>query len=243
MERAADGGAANGPAPTRTTPTSPTRPIGSSASSRSRSRTASCSGSSCRTSASTAPRRAASTPAPPAPSTAPSSAPSTSTRTSATAAGTASARARSASSRFNHDTGRANKCTFCNDRIHNGLGPACAKTCPTESIQFGFRDELVAKAQKRVAKLKEMGVQGRPALRGGRQGSSRRAERVLPPAGPKPSTYDLPEKPLAPAAQRPGRLAPVGGLGAARRRGRAPGLPRAGRQGGRRCLRRPTGRC
>ena len=31
---------------------------------------------------------------------------------------------------FNHDTGRANKCTFCNDRIHNGLGPACAKTCP-----------------------------------------------------------------------------------------------------------------
>src|SRR5512132_3757497 len=22
---------------------------------------------------------------------------------------------------FNHDTGRANKCTFCNDRIHNGL--------------------------------------------------------------------------------------------------------------------------
>jgi formate dehydrogenase iron-sulfur subunit len=48
---------------------------------------------------------------------------------------------------FNHDTGRANKCTFCNDRIHNGLGPACAKTCPTESIQFGFRDELVAKAE------------------------------------------------------------------------------------------------
>jgi formate dehydrogenase iron-sulfur subunit len=61
---------------------------------------------------------------------------------------------------FNHDTGRANKCTFCNDRIHNGLGPACAKTCPTESIQFGFRDELAAKAEKRVAKLKEMGYAG-----------------------------------------------------------------------------------
>ena len=46
---------------------------------------------------------------------------------------------------FNEQTGTAKKCTFCNDRIHNGLGPACAKACPTDSIQFGFRDELVAK--------------------------------------------------------------------------------------------------
>jgi formate dehydrogenase iron-sulfur subunit len=58
---------------------------------------------------------------------------------------------------FNEHTGTAKKCTFCNDRIHNGLGPACAKACPTESIQFGFRDELVAKAQKRVETLKTMG--------------------------------------------------------------------------------------
>src|SRR5207244_4239373 len=35
---------------------------------------------------------------------------------------------------FNHDTGTATKCTFCNDRLHNGLGPACAKACPTLSI-------------------------------------------------------------------------------------------------------------
>ncbi len=48
---------------------------------------------------------------------------------------------------FNHDTGTATKCTFCNDRLHNGLGPACAKACPTESIKFGFRDELEAKAK------------------------------------------------------------------------------------------------
>jgi formate dehydrogenase iron-sulfur subunit len=58
---------------------------------------------------------------------------------------------------FNEKTGTAKKCTFCNDRIHNGLGPACAKACPTESIQFGFRDELVAKAQKRVETLKGLG--------------------------------------------------------------------------------------
>src|SRR3989442_835938 len=58
---------------------------------------------------------------------------------------------------FNHDTGTATKCTFCNDRLHNGLGPACAKACPTESIRFGFRDELEAKARKRVDDLQKMG--------------------------------------------------------------------------------------
>jgi formate dehydrogenase iron-sulfur subunit len=52
---------------------------------------------------------------------------------------------------FNEQTGTAKKC------IHNGLGPACAKACPTESIQFGFRDDLVGKAQKRVEALKAMG--------------------------------------------------------------------------------------
>ena len=58
---------------------------------------------------------------------------------------------------FNRETGTARKCTFCNDRIHNGLGPACAKACPTESIQFGFRDDLAARAQKRVETLRAMG--------------------------------------------------------------------------------------
>src|SRR5438067_7344162 len=33
--------------------------------------------------------------------------------------------------------GRAHKCTLCYDRLHDGLTPACAKACPTESIQFG----------------------------------------------------------------------------------------------------------
>jgi formate dehydrogenase iron-sulfur subunit len=98
---------------------------------------------------------------------------------------------------FNHDTGRANKCTFCNDRIHNGLGPACAKTCPTDSIQFGFRDELAAKAEKRVAKLKEMGYRGAQlygADTNGPLGGLNAFFLLLD----KPSTYNLPEKPLLP---------------------------------------------
>jgi formate dehydrogenase iron-sulfur subunit len=98
---------------------------------------------------------------------------------------------------FNHDTGRANKCTFCNDRIHNGLGPACAKTCPTDSIQFGFRDELVPKAQKRVAALKELGykeAQLYGADSNGPLGGLNAFFLLLD----RPATYELPEKPLLP---------------------------------------------
>jgi len=59
---------------------------------------------------------------------------------------------------FNKDTGRVNKCTFCNDRIHNNMPTACAKTCPTQSIQFGERGVLAEKAKKRLADLQKQGV-------------------------------------------------------------------------------------
>ena len=38
--------------------------------------------------------------------------------------------------------GKAHKCTLCYDRLKGGLEPACAKACPTNSIQFGEIDEL-----------------------------------------------------------------------------------------------------
>jgi formate dehydrogenase iron-sulfur subunit len=56
------------------------------------------------------------------------------------------------------DDGRAFKCTFCYDRQKDGLEPACAKVCPTESIQFGDLDELRAKADQRLAGLRARGV-------------------------------------------------------------------------------------
>ncbi len=54
--------------------------------------------------------------------------------------------------------GRAWKCTLCYDRLGEGLEPACAKACPTESIQFGNLDELRERAEKRVEDLREAGV-------------------------------------------------------------------------------------
>jgi formate dehydrogenase iron-sulfur subunit len=54
--------------------------------------------------------------------------------------------------------GGAFKCTFCYDRQIDGLTPACAKACPTESIQFGPLSDLRERAEKRVADLHERGL-------------------------------------------------------------------------------------
>lgn len=53
--------------------------------------------------------------------------------------------------------GRAWKCTLCYDRLRGGLEPACAKACPTDSIQFGPLDELRDRAAARLEKLHEAG--------------------------------------------------------------------------------------
>jgi formate dehydrogenase iron-sulfur subunit len=65
--------------------------------------------------------------------------------------------------------GRAWKCTMCYDRVRaggegggansgDGLMPACATACPTESIQYGPVAELRARAADRVERLHDAGV-------------------------------------------------------------------------------------
>src|SRR5215216_5725230 len=51
----------------------------------------------------------------------------------------------------------ARKCTLCYDRLQGGMEPACAKACPTDSIQFGPLDELRDRADRRVEELKGRG--------------------------------------------------------------------------------------
>lgn len=53
---------------------------------------------------------------------------------------------------------KAHKCTLCYDRSKDGLEPACAKSCPTDSIQFGPVDVLMERARQRVADLQARGV-------------------------------------------------------------------------------------
>src|ERR1700736_4121012 len=59
---------------------------------------------------------------------------------------------------INAATGTAHKCTLCYDRLQGGLQPACAKACPTQSIQFGPLAELQQAADVRLAALHSQGV-------------------------------------------------------------------------------------
>jgi len=54
--------------------------------------------------------------------------------------------------------GHSHKCTLCYDRQRDGLAPACAKACPTQSIQFGPIVELRERARVRVRELHRRGV-------------------------------------------------------------------------------------
>jgi formate dehydrogenase iron-sulfur subunit len=54
--------------------------------------------------------------------------------------------------------GRVWKCTLCYDRLGEGMEPACAKACPTNSIQFGELEELRERAGGRVEQLQLAGV-------------------------------------------------------------------------------------
>ncbi|MBN9563871.1 MAG: 4Fe-4S dicluster domain-containing protein [Alphaproteobacteria bacterium] len=55
--------------------------------------------------------------------------------------------------------GKAHKCTLCYDRLKGGLEPACAKSCPTDSIQFGEIGELQQRARERVGELHRLGAE------------------------------------------------------------------------------------
>ena len=51
------------------------------------------------------------------------------------------------------------KCNFCIDRVEAGLEPACAKTCPTNCLTFGLKEDMVEKGKKIVESLKKRGYE------------------------------------------------------------------------------------
>ena len=53
------------------------------------------------------------------------------------------------------DDGTLAKCDMCNDRVTNGLQPACVKTCPTGTMNFGDRDGMIELAEARLAVVGE----------------------------------------------------------------------------------------
>ena len=98
------------------------------------------------------------------------------------------------------DDGRAWKCTLCYDRQKDGLEPACAKACPTQSIQFGDVDELRERAWARVGMLHERGVTD-AYLYGADENTSVGNLNAFFLLVDQPQVYNLPEKPHVPQAQ------------------------------------------
>ena len=97
------------------------------------------------------------------------------------------------------ETGTARKCTFCIDRTSNGYETACAKTCPTDTIQFGERADLINAAHKRVAFLK---ANGHPSanLYGEHEFGGLHTLYVLTD---RPSVFGLPENPQLASSAAP----------------------------------------
>jgi formate dehydrogenase iron-sulfur subunit len=93
------------------------------------------------------------------------------------------------------DDGGAHKCTLCYDRLGDGLAPACAKACPTESIQFGPLDDLRERAQDRVTALHQAG-QARARLYGEDPGDGIGGAGAFFLLLDEPEVYGLPPDPV-----------------------------------------------
>ncbi|MHC0036586.1 4Fe-4S dicluster domain-containing protein [Pseudoneobacillus sp. C159] len=94
-----------------------------------------------------------------------------------------------------HEYRKASKCTMCTDRLEEGLQPACVTTCHPGAMQFGTKEEMLAKAEKRLSEVKEKFPNANiynPEGVGGTHTIYVLAE--------KPSVYGLPEKPKVPTS-------------------------------------------
>ncbi|MBN2140322.1 MAG: formate dehydrogenase, partial [Desulfovibrionaceae bacterium] len=47
------------------------------------------------------------------------------------------------------------KCDMCIDRVHNGMLPACVQACPTGTMNFGDREDMLKLAEASLAKAKK----------------------------------------------------------------------------------------
>jgi formate dehydrogenase iron-sulfur subunit len=85
------------------------------------------------------------------------------------------------------------KCTLCSDRVAVGLEPACIKSCPTQALSFGSKEDMVDIARHRLEDLRERGftravVYDPPGVDG------THVFFVLP-HGDRPEAYGLPKDP------------------------------------------------
>jgi formate dehydrogenase iron-sulfur subunit len=100
--------------------------------------------------------------------------------------------------RFDPESKKVYKCTLCVDRVSNGLEPACVKACPTGSIRFGTKEEMLIYGEEKVAKLRGRGFDD--ALLYDPEGVGGLHMMYVVPRGGMLDEYGLPEDPTVKAA-------------------------------------------
>src|SRR5699024_663282 len=105
--------------------------------------------------------------------------------------------------------GIAQKCTLCYDRLTDGEQPACAKTCPSESIRYGTREGMVARAKDRVAELHAQGMT-EARLYGANDGDGVGGIGSVFLLLDEPEVYGLPPDPQVPTKDLPAMYKKVG---------------------------------
>ncbi len=95
--------------------------------------------------------------------------------------------------------GLAHKCTLCYDRQRDGLEPACAKACPTDSILFGPVEKLKEQARERVSTLHARGT-SEAYLYGADDAGEYKSLNAFFLLTEDPAAYNLPPAPRRPSA-------------------------------------------
>jgi len=95
--------------------------------------------------------------------------------------------------RLRREDSKVYKCTLCSDRVAVGLEPACIKTCPTQALTFGSKEDMLDLAHHRLEDLRERGfTQAAVYDPAGVMGTH--VFFVLP-HGDQPEAYGLPKNP------------------------------------------------
>jgi len=95
--------------------------------------------------------------------------------------------------RLRREDSKIYKCTLCSDRIAVGLEPACVKTCPTQALSFGSKEDMLDLGHHRLADLNERGF--KKAVVYDPPGVDGTHVFFVLPHGDRPESYGLPKDP------------------------------------------------
>ena len=97
--------------------------------------------------------------------------------------------------RFDKATRTVSKCNMCIDRVDAVLEPACVKTCPTNAISWGSKEDMLALAEQKIKTLNARGYANAAVYNPAGVGGTHMMYVV--PHGDRLEDYQLPSNPTA----------------------------------------------